>query len=179
MVASRKESQWVLRAQCNDREALESLLRSMQPSLHAYLLALVGATSACDVLQEVLIIVCQKLTALNEPELFRPWAFRVASRAAFRHLRKEKRWQERSLDESVLASMPAAEVRLLPGLLTDLSTMDGVSPGSRAVLALHFQEDLPLADVAAILEIPLGTVKSRLAYGLASLRKNLNLKRSL
>jgi RNA polymerase sigma-70 factor, ECF subfamily len=143
------------------------------------LLALVGATSACDVLQEVLIILCQKLTALNEPELFRPWAFRVASRAAFRHLRKEKRWQERALDESVLASMPAAEDPLLPGLLTDLLTMDGVSPGSRAVLALHFQEDLPLADVAAILEIPLGTVKSRLAYGLASLRKHLNLKRSL
>jgi len=33
---------------------------------------------------------------------------------------------------------------------------------------LHFQEDMPLADVAAILELPLGTVKSRLAYGLAA-----------
>jgi RNA polymerase sigma-70 factor, ECF subfamily len=48
-----------------------------------------------------------------------------------------------------------------------------VSPASRAVLALHFQEELPLKEVAAILEIPLGTVKSRLAYGLSAIRKQL------
>jgi RNA polymerase sigma-70 factor (ECF subfamily) len=52
-----------------------------------------------------------------------------------------------------------------------------VSPASRAVLVLHFQEDLPLTDVAAILEIPLGTVKSRLAYGSAALRRQLGAKR--
>jgi hypothetical protein len=42
---------------------------------------------------------------------------------------------------------------------------------ARAVLVLHFQEEMPLAEVAAILELPLGTVKSRLAYGLAALRR--------
>ena len=39
------------------------------------------------------------------------------------------------------------------------------------MLALHFQEEMPLAAVAAVLELPLGTVKSRLAYGLATLRR--------
>jgi DNA-directed RNA polymerase specialized sigma24 family protein len=38
---------------------------------------------------------------------------------------------------------------------------------------LHFREELPLAEVAAILEIPLGTVKSRLAYGLKALRAQI------
>ena len=47
------------------------------------------------------------------------------------------------------------------------------------MLVLHFQEELPLADVAAVLEIPLGTVKSRLAYGLNALRRQLSGKRSL
>jgi RNA polymerase sigma-70 factor (ECF subfamily) len=51
--------------------------------------------------------------------------------------------------------------------------MAGISPASRAVLVLHFQDELPLADVAAILELPLGTVKSRLAYGLRALRMQL------
>jgi len=51
--------------------------------------------------------------------------------------------------------------------------MDGISPASRAVLVLHFQEELSLAAVAAILEVPLGTVKSRLAYGLTAIRKQL------
>jgi RNA polymerase sigma-70 factor (ECF subfamily) len=46
-----------------------------------------------------------------------------------------------------------------------------LSPASRAVLMLHFQEEMPLAAVAAVLELPLGTVKSRLAYGLAALRR--------
>jgi RNA polymerase sigma-70 factor (ECF subfamily) len=51
--------------------------------------------------------------------------------------------------------------------------MDGISPASRAVLVLHFQEEMSLEAVAAILEIPLGTAKSRLAYGLNALRKQL------
>jgi RNA polymerase sigma-70 factor, ECF subfamily len=58
-------------------------------------------------------------------------------------------------------------------LLSRLHVIDGISPASRAVLVLHFTEDLPLPDVAAVLEVPLGTVKSRLAYGLATLRKQL------
>jgi RNA polymerase sigma-70 factor (ECF subfamily) len=45
-----------------------------------------------------------------------------------------------------------------------LSTMLArVSPASRAVLALHFTEEMTLAEVAAVLEIPIGTVRSRLA----------------
>jgi RNA polymerase sigma-70 factor, ECF subfamily len=48
-----------------------------------------------------------------------------------------------------------------------------LTPASRAVLVLHFREELPLAHVAAVLEIPLGTVKSRLAFGLKTLRRHL------
>ena len=62
MATSKQEAQWVLRAQCNDREALELLLRGVQPALHRYLFRLVGGSSADDVLQEVLIILCRKLT---------------------------------------------------------------------------------------------------------------------
>ena len=48
-----------------------------------------------------------------------------------------------------------------------------ISPASSAVLALHFQEGMPLAEIATVLELPLGTVKSRLAAGLAKLRAGL------
>ena len=53
-----------------------------------------------------------------------------------------------------------------------------LSPASRAVLVLHFQEEMQLDEVAAVLEIPLGTVKSRLAYGLKAIRQYLSEKRS-
>ncbi|HXA57323.1 MAG TPA: sigma-70 family RNA polymerase sigma factor [Candidatus Acidoferrum sp.] len=174
MATSKQEAQWVLRAQCNDREALELLLRSVQPSLHRYLLRLVGASSADDVLQDVLIVVCRKLKWLEVPEYFRAWAYRVASRAAFRHLKKERRWSEQVRDEAVLEELAAPRSVAPPELLPELLNTDLVSPASRAVLALHFQEELSLPEVAAILEIPLGTVKSRLAYGLAVLRKTLD-----
>ena len=56
--------------------------------------------------------------------------------------------------------------------LDQLLASDAVSPASRAVLVLHFAEEWSLPEVAAILDIPLGTVKSRLAYGLRSIRKH-------
>ena len=170
MGTSRQESQWVLRAQCSDREALDLLLRSIQPSLHRYLCGLVGATHADDVLQDVLIVVARKRAWLHEPDLLRPWAFRIASRAGFKHLKRERRW---SGDDTGLEDVAAPDPLTPDELLRELPTLEGISPASRAVLVLHFQEEMPLAAVAAILEVPLGTVKSRLAYGLTALRKQL------
>jgi RNA polymerase sigma-70 factor (ECF subfamily) len=179
VATSKQEAQWVLRAQCGDREALELLLRGVQPSLRRYLMRLVGASSADDVLQEVLILVSRKLKWLDVPEAFHPWAFRVASRVAFRHLKREKRWSEQVRDEVVLDDLAAAESTVPPELLPELLNSEALSPASRAVLVLHFQEEISLPEVAAILEIPLGTVKSRLAYGLAALRKKLDPTRSV
>jgi RNA polymerase sigma-70 factor (ECF subfamily) len=178
VATSKQEAQWVLRAQCGDREALELLLRSVQPSLHRYLTRLVGPSSADDVLQDVLFIACRKLRWLEVPEFFHAWAYRVASREAFRHLKKERRWTDQVRDETVLEEIAAPPQPPPPELLPELLNSDVVSPASRAVLALHFQEELSLPEIAAILEIPVGTVKSRLAYGLAALRKKLDVTRS-
>jgi RNA polymerase sigma-70 factor (ECF subfamily) len=161
----------VLRAQCGDHEALELLLRAVQPSLHRYLRGLVGAFHADDVQQDVLITVARKLSWLEEPKLFRAWAFRIASRAGFKHLKRERRWLA---DDTRLADLAAPAPPPPDELLRQLPTMEGLSPASRGVLVLHFQEELSLLEVAAILEVPLGTVKSRLAYGLAALRKQLD-----
>ena len=61
-------------------------------------------------------------------------------------------------------------------LLDQLRNVEGLSPASRAVLVLHFEEGLTLSEIAAILELPLGTVKSRLAYGLSALRRRIDVK---
>jgi RNA polymerase sigma-70 factor (ECF subfamily) len=160
-----------LRAQCGDREALELVLRSIQPSLHRYLRGLVGTFYSDDVLQDVLIVVARKLAWLEQPELLRPWAFRIASRAGFKHLKRERRWLG---DDAGFEDLAAPDVLPPDELLRELPTMDGISPASRAVLVLHFQEEMSLAAVAAVLEVPLGTVKSRLAYGLRAIRKQLD-----
>jgi RNA polymerase sigma factor (sigma-70 family) len=77
--------------------------------------------------------------------------------------------------ETLLAELPAREVppfphewdEALPGLLAPLS------PASRAVLILHYLHGMTLNEVAAVLEVSPGTIKSRLAYGLAALREKI------
>jgi RNA polymerase sigma-70 factor (ECF subfamily) len=136
-----QEMQWVLRAQCGDRDALEALLRSVQPALGRYVTGIAGTADGDALLQDVLVQIIRKLGSLEEPALFRPWILRIASRQAFRHVRKRRIWLERHDDDSALGAIPALEARP--------------------------------PDDAAILELPLGTVKSRLAYGLKSIRQHL------
>lgn len=165
----------VLRAQAGDRAALDEILKLVQEPLYRYIYRLVGERMlAEDILQEVFIRIYRKLGWLHEPELFRPWAYRIASREAFKHLQRERRWKEQVRDEEVLEAIPAQEanapvasdiVEHLPQLVAR------VSPASRAVLILHYLDEMPLAEVADVLGIASGTVKSRLAYGLESLRR--------
>ena len=162
-----------MRAQCGDRDALELVLRSVQPALRRYISGLVGADDADDILQDVLIIVSRKVYWLEQPEVFRAWAFRIASRAAFRHLKKRKRWTDATVDPSALDDVAAPDIAPPDNTILELLDSAALSPGSRAVLVLHFREEMPLAHVAAVLEIPVGTVKSRLAFGLKTLRKEL------
>ena len=178
-MTSDEETLWALRAQCGDREALEQLLRSVQPTLYRYVRRLTGDTDADDVLQDVLVAIARNVIWLVEPRLFRPWAFRIASRTSFSHLRRIRRRGVEENADVVLASLPAPEGRPPDdALLAELLDGDLLSPASRAVLVLHFQEEMQLDEVAAVLEIPIGTVKSRLAYGLKILRRYLAEKRS-
>src|SRR4030095_14289766 len=173
MPESEQDAVWVVEAQCGDRDAMEHLLRRVQMPLRRYIVRLVGPTSADDVLQETLTSIARKLNWLVDPRLFRPWAYRISSRSAFAHLRRKRRRRQMETNEEMWRAV-AVPVGRPPGdQLRELLDSAIVSPASRAVLMLHFQEEMPLADVAAVLELPLGTVKSRLAYGLAALRRHL------
>lgn len=162
-------TEWlVLRARAGDREALDELLASAQDPLFRYLTSLLGErTLAEDVLQDVLFRIYRKLTWLREPSAFAPWAYRIASRTAFRRLARLRRMPEE----------PLVEVASVEETFLDRESIrrgiDNLSPASRAVIVLHYLEEMPLAEVAAVLEIPTGTAKSRLAYGLRRLREAL------
>ena len=160
----------VLRVQSGDRAALEQLLLRMYERLRGYIVKLVGSGAADDLLQEVAVRVFQSLVHLRDPRAFWPWAYRIATRLAFRHLKREKKW--RTFEREQYA--PASE---LPRQFIEedansdlLSMVDRLPPASRAVLLLHYQQSLAIEETAAILAIPVGTAKSRLAYGIGKLR---------
>jgi RNA polymerase sigma-70 factor (ECF subfamily) len=177
MTGTDQEFLWVLRAQAGDAAALDDLLKALQAPLYHYLLSLVRDHHlALDVLQDVFVLVVRKLCWLNEPRAFRPWVYRIASREGLRRLKRERRLAEGVESGVVLdsvASMPPEEI-VDPELIQRLpALLEQVSPASRAVLSLHYLQTMTLQEVADILDIPLGTAKARLAYGLASLRKRL------
>lgn len=159
----------VLRAQSGDREAVDELLRAIQRPLFNYVAA-ITATTAEDVLQDTFIHIVRNLKFLNDPSLFRAWAYRIASREAFRAIRKQRRVAGEELTEIAIESShddPWIRERLKRGT-------DALPPASRAVVLLHYFEEMTLIEVASVLDISVGTVKSRLAYALALLRKEMS-----
>ena len=167
----RDEAFLVLLAQTGDREALGRLLEGVQSRMRGYLRMLTrDAARADDLLQDVFLIAVRKLVFLRDPALFRPWLYRIATREA----RRRGPPVGTPLDE---VAEPAGTDALEQALI-DAETrarlrarVAELPPRSREVIALHYFEEMPLHDVAAVLDVPVGTVKSRLAYGLSRLRQ--------
>lgn len=162
------ESWLVLHAQGGSREHLEQLMEIAQDFLHPRLGAMIGEPADTeDVLQDVLFTICRRLWTLNDARLFRPWAHRVATRAAWKFINRRRREHLRTepIDDEVLpAQIAEPDGEDLAVLLAR------VSPASRIVLMLHYVEGKTLEVTAAELDVAPGTVKSRLAYGLKQLR---------
>jgi RNA polymerase sigma-70 factor (ECF subfamily) len=163
-------------AQSGDRDALEALLRRNYQRLRAFVTPMVGGSHVDDVLQEIALAVFQNIRYLRHPGAFRAWAYRLASRRAFRHLKRELRWARLDTNPETLAALPAQDP--LPDVLEPklFEAIEHVSPASRAVLLLHYQHDLSIEETAIVLDIPVGTAKSRLAYGISVLRKLITQK---
>ena len=170
----------ILRAQAGDRAAYDLVLRDVQARLYAYVRGLVGDRHlAEDVLQDVFVIIWRNLRWLRDPELFVAWAHRIATREAYRQLRKHRRHAGRGFGEDGEDGVPEPEAPpdpepADPELIERLPELvQSASPASRPVLLLHYGQEMKLEEVAQVLGLSVGTVKSRLHYGLRALRRKL------
>jgi RNA polymerase sigma-70 factor (ECF subfamily) len=168
----------VLRAQAGDVEAFDALYRIYAPVLFRHLRHVMGdAGRAEDALQDVFVLAYRKLRWLRDPASVRPWLYRMATRHALRTLRaRSRRLESQLLDEEwAQITRHATEASLERSLTSEQAriAIAQLPAISRAVLSLHYLEALPLADVARVLGIPVGTAKSRLAAGLGRLRRLL------
>lgn len=171
----------VVRAQLGDRDALDVLLAALQEPLASHLAALLGDRDrALDVLQEVLLTVARKLGALRDPRWVRAWAFRIATRRATRELRRVRASPQLVTDDETLASVSASDsdgpfdVELLEGVEDMVAALP---PACGLVVRLRYLEELSVPEIAEALEVAEGTVKSRLAYGLARVRERAGVPR--
>jgi len=174
----------IVRAQLGDRAAFRRLLERSAPRLRAHLLRILADPhDADDAFQDAAVLVWKRLYQLHEPAAYWAWAFRIATREARRHIRKRvRRRAEIPLPDDTPAQAPAEAGE---GAFIDeeerrrlLERIEELSPNNREVVCLHYAEGFSIAGVAAILEIPDGTVKSRLSAALAKLRRDLAPKES-
>lgn len=167
----------VLRAQSGDRVATDQLLQMFQSPLLGYLVKMLGnSADAEDALQTTLIQAVAKLRWLRNPELFRPWLFRIASRVAYRLLKTQKRWHKLHEAKTIeqLAEPIPDDAKYDPELVENIPRwLDSLTPNGREVLLLHYIEGFTAQQVADILQIPLGTAKSRISYALTCIRKQI------
>ncbi len=165
----------VARAQAGDRGALDRLLRDHQAALHRHVRTITRDPDlALDALQNSLLTIARRLSGLRDPRWFKAWAYRIATREGVRTAKRETRIRYFE-DEAALADAveaPVAEAAFDPGLVRACADhVAGLPPACQIVLRLHYFEEMTLVEIAEALEIPLGTAKSRLAYGLARLRE--------
>ncbi len=156
----------VIRVQEGSRNAFERLVTRWQDRLWRHAYRLTGREDAAwDVMQDSWMRVTRGLTRLAEPSSFRRWAYTIVTRAAMDRARREGREEATPLESPELQADDATErtereeaVAMLRAALRRLPREQGV------VLSLRYLEDFELWELAEILGVPEGTVKSRLYH---------------
>jgi len=156
----------VLRCQAGDERAFAQLFEWFGERSLRYLHGLVG-DAADDVHQEVWLSVYRTIASLGKPSAFRTWLFSTTRHRALDYLRRQKR--ERELLESVADEVREGEggaredVDLEPGAAAALeSALTQLSVLHREVLLLRYRDDMSYGEIALVLGVPIGTVRTRL-----------------
>ena len=127
-----------------------------------------------DATQQALVAIWRDLPQLRDPARFDAWSYRLLVRACYAEGRRTRVWSPN------LRMLPADEPGESGGLEAVLhrdqleTAIRRLSIDHRTVLVLHHYADIPLERVAQILEIPLGTVYSRLHHAMRAMRAALD-----
>ena len=181
------EEQLIRRAQQGDNVAFEELLLLHQKKVYNLCLRMsANPDDALDLSQEAFLRAWRSLGQYQFEASFSTWLFRLTSNICIDFLRRKKRRQETSLTESYDDSDEGAELSVpdaQPGPEQQAMTnetkielaraMEQLSPEHREILQLRVVEDLQYEQIADILGVRVGTVKSRLARARLSFRKIL------
>jgi RNA polymerase sigma-70 factor (ECF subfamily) len=166
----------VERARRGDHDAFAVLAAATIDRLDATARLILGDSDlAKDAVQETLFRAWRELPTLRDPDRFLPWVRRILVRACFREGRRRGRIRVEvelaSIAEPVAPGDAAASVADRDALDR---AFDRLAPEARALIVLHHYLDLPLPEVAAALDVPLGTAKSRLHRATRELRAALD-----
>lgn len=183
-----EEDVWVLRGlRAGIEEAYEELIERFQQPVYGMVYRLLGnASDASDVVQDVFLKVFRNVHCFREQSTLRTWIYRIAVNEAHNH----RRWFSRhcrnevSLDsereDDYRSPLPADPGRSPYHQALDSENrtliedaLTRINPAFRAAVVLRDIENLSYEEIAEILQVSLGTVKSRILRGREALRREL------
>ena len=185
MESWQRDHELVISLQGGDLNALGVLFDRHQTMVYRTALAIVGDTdAAADILQEAFLRLHRFAQRVDPARPLEPWLYRVTANLSYTWVKRRGRWLSRLGD---LAEYLAGETRETPDDLAESESswreiqkaVVSLPLAQRIVVVLHYLNDQSVEQIAEILSIPEGTVKSRLYYGRKELRRRLGLEREL
>ena len=157
-----------------DRAALDALLRRHAGLIHAVCRrVLANPEDALDASQNAMIAIARRIDTFDGRSKFTTWCYRVATNAAL----DEARRRGRRPSPAEVIPEPRDRGPAIDDVVADQLDIDAalarLSPGHRAAVALRDLVGLDYAEIARVLDIPPGTVRSRIARGRAALADEL------
>ncbi len=162
-----------LRCQLGEREAFDALVDRWHAPLWRYIRSMCDTDDeAAETLQDSWLRILRALPRLRQPERLRAWLFGIARRALMDRLRRQyARAGHTPLTDDIASSEPQdwpdEDISLMQEELQELPLVE------HEVLVLFYLRELPLDHVAEVLDVPIGTVKSRLFRARRLLRERL------
>lgn len=164
----------VTAAATGDRPALDRLVARWQPRLLRHAWRVIGdAERARDIAQEAWIEILRGLARLDDAAAFPAWAYRIVTRRCQRLFRRTARepFEPEDAGGGEAAAMPdSASAEFTTDVSLVLEAIRTLPPAQRAALALFYTEDLSVAEIAVALDVPPGTVKTRLMHARRKVR---------
>jgi RNA polymerase sigma-70 factor, ECF subfamily len=168
------------RCRAGDEEAIEELVRRWERKLFYYARRLVAnEADAWDVLQLTWVRVVKGIRNVRDSQKLVPWLYRVTRNTTISHrasLLAQERWVDRAAPVGELSAGEAEEAQWTA---EDVHWgLGAISVHHRDALTLFFLDDLSIEEIAGVMGVSEGTVKSRLHYGKKSLKVILEKMRS-
>ncbi len=162
-------------ARAGQREAFGALVREHQRAIYNLALRMLNrADLAEDLTQDVFLQLHCKLDSIESTQHLDFWLRRVATNMAIDRLRRAPLLATQPLSEAIEPAVETPPGDHDPLLSRQLHRLLGeLPPDPRAVMLLRYQDDRDVSEIAAILQMPVNTVKSHLKRSLTTLRTKL------